>query len=145
VRPQTGVAVRGARILADYLTLTGYLEKLDGQYRLTISSAAFLNKASPTYLGSITDFLCAPEMLDLALADPAAAVRAGGSPGLANVAPDNPVWIKFAKAMVPWAAPQASHVAHVVAGFPKPPTKVLDIAAGHGLYGIVIAKMVPSA
>jgi len=40
-------------------------------------------------------------MTTLFLDDPASFVRNGGSVGLAHLAPDHPVWVKFAKAMVP--------------------------------------------
>ena len=57
----------------------------------------------------------------------------------------NPVWVRFARAMVPFAAATAKRVAAHVATFPEPPYTVLDIAAGHGLYGIEVAKMLPEA
>lgn len=142
---RTGAAVRGARILSDFLTIRGFLEKHDGAYRLTPSSAMFLDRRSPAYLGSCIDFMASPEMLELALTDPAQTVRNGGSPGLANVASDNPVWVKFARAMVPWAAPLAHGIAAQAASWPTPPRKVLDIAAGHGAYGIALAQALPSA
>jgi hypothetical protein len=142
---RTGAAVRGARILADFLTIRGFLEKHDGAYSLTPSTAAFLDRRSPTYFGSTIDFIASPEMLELVLADPAKTVRTGGSPGLANVASDNPVWVKFARAMVPWAAPLAHGIAAQVSSWSTAPRKVLDIAAGHGLYGIALAQALPSA
>jgi SAM-dependent methyltransferase len=145
VAARVGAAVRGVRILCDYLTILGFLAKEGAHYRLTPSSAAFLARSSPAYLGSIADFLAAPEMISLWLDDPPSYVRNGGSPGLANVAPDNPVWVKFAKAMVPFMGPQAAGLAAEVAGWPRPPRRVLDIAAGHGMYGIAVAKAVPQA
>jgi ubiquinone/menaquinone biosynthesis C-methylase UbiE len=96
-------------------------------------------------MGKSIDFLAAPEMLELFLSDPASYVRRGGSSGLAHVSPDNPVWVRFAKAMMPFAATTAKRVAAHVATFPNPPNTVLDIAAGHGLYGIEIAKVFPDA
>jgi SAM-dependent methyltransferase len=145
VAARVGAAVRGVRILSDYLTIYGFLTKEGSRYRLTPSSAAFLARSSPTYLGSIADFLAAPEMVSLWLDDPPSYVRNGGSPGLANVAPDNPVWVKFAKSMMPFMGPQAAGLAAEVAGWPRPPRRVLDIAAGHGMYGIAVAKAVPGA
>jgi predicted O-methyltransferase YrrM len=135
---------RGVRILCDFLTVKGFLEKADGRYRLTPSTATFLDRSSPAYMGSVLGFLTSPEMIELILSDPAAVVRAGGSPGLANIAPDNPVWIKFAQSMEAWAAPQAGHVVQLAATWPSPPRKVLDIAASHGLYGIMLAEAFPA-
>lgn len=142
---RTGAAERGVRILADVLTVRGFLEKQDGSYRLTPSSAAFLDRRSPSYIGSIIDFMASPEMIELAMADPVGAVRNGGSTGMANVANDNPVWVKFARAMAPWAGPLAQGIATQVASWPTSPRKVLDIAAGHGLFGIMLAKALPAA
>jgi ubiquinone/menaquinone biosynthesis C-methylase UbiE len=72
-------------------------------------------------------------------------VRRGGSGGLAHLAPDNPVWVRFAKAMMPVAAVTAKRVGAFVLGLSHPPYTVLDVAAGHGLFGIEIAKLFPEA
>jgi len=142
---KVGAAERGARILADYLTIQGFLTKGDGVYALTPSSATFLDKRSPAYLGSAPDFLSSPEFRALVFTDPAAVVRAGGSLGLGNIGPDDPIWIKFARAMAPLVTPTARAVATLVAAWPASPGKVLDIAAGHGIFGISIALAVPGA
>jgi ubiquinone/menaquinone biosynthesis C-methylase UbiE len=145
IAARTGAAARGARILADYLVVRGYLTKQDGRYRLTPDSAAFLDRRSPTYVGGVADFLAAPENIALMLNDPAATVRAGGSPGLSHIASDNPVWVKFARAMVPFVAPIAQAVAAQVREWPAPPRQVLDIAAGHGMFGLLLAQALPEA
>ncbi len=46
---------------------------------------------------------------------------------------------------MPFAATTAKRVAAHVATFPDPPYTVLDIAAGHGYYGIEVAKILPEA
>ena len=104
----TGAAVRGVRILCDYLTVRGHLEKQGDQYRLTQSTAAFLDRSAPSWMGSVVEYLAAPEMMALFLGDPAAFVRNGGSIGLANNAPDHPIWVKFARAMGPSRIPVAT-------------------------------------
>ncbi len=142
---RTGAAERGLRILCDYLTVLGLLKKQDLHYSLTHAAGTLLNESSPFAMGSIVDFVAAPEMIDLLLRDPASYVRNGGSIGLANLSPDHPVWVRFARAMVPFAAANARRLAAHVAALPKPPYTVLDIAAGHGLYGIEVAKVVPDA
>ncbi|CAE6824193.1 methyltransferase [Paraburkholderia haematera] len=136
---------RGVRILCDYLTVQGFLQKETGCYRLTPSTSVFLSTSSPAWMGSIVDFFAAPEMIALWLDDPVAFVRNGGSIGLGNMAPDHPVWVKFARAMVPFVAPIAQNIAQQVGTWPQAPKRVLDIAAGHGLFGISIAKAVPGA
>jgi O-methyltransferase domain/Dimerisation domain len=144
VSKRIGASERGIRILCDYLTVNGFLEKEHGRHRLTPSSQSFLTRASPAYLGGIVDFLASPEMIGLWLTDPSSFVRKGGSLGLANLAPDNPVWIKFARAMVPFVAPIASMISSEIAAWPMQPKQVLDIAAGHGLFGISLAEAIPS-
>jgi SAM-dependent methyltransferase len=141
---KVGAAERGARILADYLTIQGFMTKTDGVYALTPSSATFLDRRSPAYLGSAPDFLASPEFRTLVFADPAGVVRSGGSIGLANLRPDDPIWIKFARAMAPLVTPTARAFADLVSAWPTLPMKVLDIAAGHGVFGISIALAAPA-
>jgi hypothetical protein len=146
VAARTGASLRGVRILCDDLTVLGFLEKdRNRRYRLTRATEVFLTTPSPSWVGSIVDFFAAPEMMALWLEDPVSYVRNGGSLGPANVAPDNPVWLKFAKAMVPFQAPAAKGVAQDVGAWPSPPRKVLDVAAGNGIFGIAIALAVPQA
>ena len=139
-----GAPIRGLRILCDYLTVQGFLEKSVTRYAATPSSRAFLDRRSRSFMGSIVDFHAAPEMCELFLGDPVAYVRNGGAVGLGSVAPDHPVWAKFARAMIPVMLPVADAIAKQVAAWPQPPGKVLDIAAGHGVFGIAIAKTIPT-
>lgn len=136
---------RGVRILCDYLTVQGFLQKEAQRYRLTPSTTVFLTVSSPSWMGSIVDFLAAPEIMSQWLEDPVSFVRNGGSVGLGTIAPDNPIWVKFARAMVPFVAQAAQDIAQQVGASAKPPQRVLDIAAGHGLFGVAIAKAVPGA
>lgn len=84
---KAGASVRGVRILCDYLTARGHLEKHGDHYRLTQATATFLDRRAPSWMGSVVEYLAAPEMVALFLGDPAAFVRKGGSIGLANNAP----------------------------------------------------------
>jgi len=119
----TGAAVRGTRILCDYLTVRDHLEQLGDQFRLTPSTGAFLDRSVPSWMGSVVEYLAAPEMMDLFLGNPAADVRNGGSIGLANNAPDHPIWVKFARAMGPSRVPIATKIASELAV--SSPRKVL--------------------
>jgi 2-polyprenyl-3-methyl-5-hydroxy-6-metoxy-1,4-benzoquinol methylase len=141
----TGGSARGLRILCDYLSVQGFLEKADGRYTPTAASRAFLDRRSPTYMGSIVDFHASPDMCTMFLADPVAYIRNGGAVGLGSVAPDHPVWATFARAMAPIMAPIARIIARQIAASPPLPGKILDVAAGHGLFGIAVAKAVPEA
>jgi ubiquinone/menaquinone biosynthesis C-methylase UbiE len=143
VAAQTGASARGVRILCDYLTVQGFLEKDRDHYRATPATDMFLTTTSPACMGSVADFIASPEMISLWLDDPISYVRNGGSTGLANIAPDHPVWVKFAKAMVPLIGPAAHAIAAEVSAWPAPPRQVLDIAAGHGMFGITLAQAIP--
>src|SRR5664279_4699937 len=53
---------RGTRILCDFLVVSGLLQKVDGHYRHTPSSAAFLDPTSPTCIASVARFLSLPAL-----------------------------------------------------------------------------------
>jgi ubiquinone/menaquinone biosynthesis C-methylase UbiE len=135
------VAERGARILADYLTIQGFLIKEGNRYKLTPDSAVFLDRKSPAYMGSLLGFLHAPKFID-AFQNLTQAVRKGGTVAgeSGTVAPEHPLWVEFAKSMIPMMAKPAEEIALLVSKSRPKVNKVLDIAAGHGLFGIEIAK-----
>jgi ubiquinone/menaquinone biosynthesis C-methylase UbiE len=62
-----------------------------------------------------------------------------------TVAPENPIWVKFARAMAPMMALPAQLTAKLVDPAADRKLKILDIAAGHGLYGLAFAKNNPQA
>jgi SAM-dependent methyltransferase len=138
---------RGVRILCDFLVVAGLLQKEDGRYRHTPSSAAFLDPASPTCLASIARFLSLPEMRAPYehLADIVRSGRKTVLPGEGSVEPENPIWVEFAQSMGPMMAPMAGPLGTIVLAGRSGPMRVLDIAAGHGLFGIEIAKQNPQA
>ena len=130
---------RGMRILCDYLVMLGFLTKEDKSYGLTADSGLFLDRQSKAYLGGALEFLLSP-MLISGFDDVAAAIRKGGtviSEG-GTIAPENPIWVKFARAMAPMMAMPADVIAKLVGDEER--LKVLDIAAGHGLFGIAVAR-----
>lgn len=132
---------RGMRILCDFLCIMGFLKKDDNRYSLTPDSALFLDKRSPAYLGCATEFISAP-MITEPFKDFAEAVRKGGTtmPEGGTVSPDNPIWVKFARAMAPMMALPAQLLQKLVDPAADRKLKILDIAAGHGLYGVEFAK-----
>lgn len=136
-----GGTERGVRILCDFLTMSGILEKHDGHYRHTPTSAAFLDPRSPACLASISRFLGNPQMHE-PYAHLAEIVRNGHTtlPGQGSVEPENPVWVDFAHSMAPMMAPMAAPLGGIVLEGLSGPLRVLDIAAGHGLFGIEVAK-----
>lgn len=142
---EASCAERGVRILCDYLVVAGFLTKSGDRYALTPSSKVFLSRRSPAYMGAAIEFIAAPEMLSLFLDDPAGCVRNGGAKGLANLSADNPVWLRFARAMGSFTGVSAQALASEVALWQQPPGKVLDIAAGPGCFGIEMARAIPLA
>lgn len=142
---KTATSVRGMRILCDFLTVIGLLSKQDGVYAATEPSKRYLDRSSPAWIGSAIDFFAAPEMLSLVLDDPVSYVKRGGSAGLAHLAPDHPIWVRYANAATPIARVTAKRAAAYLATPPSPPAAVLDVAAGHGYYGIELAKAFPEA
>jgi hypothetical protein len=137
---------RGIRILCDFLCILGLLEKHDGHYRHSPTSALFLDPRSPACMASMTQFL-ASATVQGQFAHLADIVRNGRTslPGEGSVEPNNPVWVDFAHAMAPMMAPLAAPLAALALDGRSGPVRVLDIAAGHGLFGIEIAKMEPHA
>jgi hypothetical protein len=138
-------AERGVRILCDFLVINGFLTKSDNSYALTADSALFLDRKSPAYMGHAIDFLLSP-MLDDAFKDVAAVVRKGGTllPDQGSIAPEHPAWVDFARAMAPLMAMPAQEIAGIVEVGAGAPIKILDIAAGHGLFGIAFAQKHPN-
>lgn len=131
---------RGVRILCDYLVVKGFLTKNESAYGLTPESGAFLDQRSPAYVGGMRHFLHQPEFMRSAQ-ELTEAVRTGTTQiysGGGTVTPDNPIWVEFAKSMAAMVAPAAKGIAQLLAE--DPPRRVLDMAAGHGLFGIVIAQ-----
>ena len=139
-------SARGVRILADYLTILGFLRKHDDRYELTPDSDAFLKRTSPTYLGGMLEFLLTPKLKEC-FQNLTAAVRRGGTATSdeGTVSYDNPIWVAFARAMGPMMQLPAQLLAALVGGDHARPLRVLDLAAGHGLFGIAIAKQYPKA
>jgi 2-polyprenyl-3-methyl-5-hydroxy-6-metoxy-1,4-benzoquinol methylase len=141
-----GASERGIRILCDFLAIYGILVKEDGRYRHSPASAAFLDPRSPASLASIAQFLG-----NQAMREPyehlAEIVRSGRTilPGEGSVEPENPIWVQFAETMAPMMAPMAGPLGAAVLDGHTGPMRVLDIAAGHGLFGIEIAKQNPEA
>ena len=132
---------RGVRILCDYLTLSGFLSKNSMHYGLAPDAALFLDRRSPAYMGSAVRFLQAPEIVR-AYDNLAEAVRRGGTvmPADGTVTPENPIWVEFARSMAPLMMMPAEAIAKIVGSSPGGQCRVLDIAAGHGLFGIAIAR-----
>jgi hypothetical protein len=137
---------RGVRILADYLTIIGFLKKSEERYELTADSAVFLDRKSPAYLGGTLQFLLAPSLVEC-FTQLTAAVRKGGTAVSddGTVSQDNPIWVDFARGMAPLMHLPAQLLLPLIGGDRAQPLRVLDVAAGHGMFGIVVAQQYPNA
>ena len=147
IAAKTGAAEKGARVLCDFMTVHGFLTKGDGKYALTQESAFFLDRKSPACVASMAGFLGSKQTR--ARFDAlTAAVRKGGSvwaEGADNTKPNDEFWVAFARSMAGLAVPSSQVVAGLLRAEEGKPCKVLDIAAGHGMYGITIAAKNPKA
>lgn len=133
------VAERGARIVCDFLVVNGFLTKSGEKYGLTDESATFLDRKSPAYMGSCTGFLL-NEAMRSNFRKLSEAVRKGGAHNAEMLDPESHVWVEFANSMAPMMMMASQGMAQMVLGHEKRPLKVLDIAAGHGLFGIAILR-----
>jgi len=142
-----GASPRGIRILCDALTVDQLLIKTDDRYSLTQDAAVFLDSRSPAYMGNAFKFLMRPSMLEN-MDKMAEAVKLGGAPAdRSSLAPDDPVWVDFARGMAPMMFPAAQAIAQLLqhALAKTSSAKVLDIAAGHGTFGITVAQFASNA
>jgi 2-polyprenyl-3-methyl-5-hydroxy-6-metoxy-1,4-benzoquinol methylase len=145
IAEKTRAAERGIRILCDYLTVHHLLEKSGDAYALVPESAAFLSRQSPAYLGTTASFLTRPE-LNRNFDHLTDAVRQGGvAAGQNMIEGENPLWVEFARSMMPMMVPNAHAIADAIDAAGAGPIKVLDLAAGHGIFGITIAQRNPRA
>jgi 2-polyprenyl-3-methyl-5-hydroxy-6-metoxy-1,4-benzoquinol methylase len=139
-----GASPRGVRILADNLTILGFLIKNADRYELTPDSAVFLDRQSPAYIGNAVEFLLSPELTGM-YDHLASTIRRGtiAHSELGTLAPEHPVWIHFARSMGSMMTPAACGLADLITLPSDRETKVLDVSASHGKYGIAFAEKNP--
>ncbi len=134
---------RAIRMLCDFLTSVGFVTKSGAGYALTPDSAAFLTRRSPAYLGGTAEFLYSADVAR-AFDSLTETIRHDG-PRANFVSDENPAWVRFAHAMTPVMMPAAQAIAALLDAPSAGPMRVLDIAAGHGIFGIVLARENPRA
>src|SRR4029077_5064552 len=125
----------------------GFLTKAGNHYSLTRDTAFFLDRESPAFMGDAFRFMMHPTQLTKfeRLAD---AARSGGSPDEEGaLAPEEPIWVDFARVMAPMMVPAAQAIAGLLHTelAARPSVKILDIAASHGVFGITAAHRLPKA
>ena len=142
IAPLCGGTQKGVRVLCDYLTVHGLLIKSGNRYALAPDTAALLDKRSPRYMGQVAGFFTHPVMV-AKYNDVAALVRRGGAADH-TLSPNEEMWVEFARSMAPMFDLPASIAAPFLV-VPGTPARVLDVAAGHGLFGIHTALHNPVA
>lgn len=132
---------RGVRILSDYLVVHGLLLKRNGEYELTPDAKVFLSRKSPAYAGGAAEFLLSDELMG-SFKKLSESARKGGTAvsDEGTIAPEHPVWCSFARAMGGLMFAPAQALAEMLKFDPSKPMKILDVAAGHGTWGICMAK-----
>ena len=137
---------RGIRILCDYLSILGVVVKQEDQYFHSPTSGAFLDPQSPACIASIVKVLNNPIMMD-SYDHLSKVIRQGYTnlPGQGTVEPEHPIWVEFAHNMAPMMAPMTAPLGNAVLNGNRGPMRVLDVAAGHGLFGIEVARQNPQA
>jgi 2-polyprenyl-3-methyl-5-hydroxy-6-metoxy-1,4-benzoquinol methylase len=131
----SGASHRGLRALCDYLTVQGHLQKQGARYSLTLNSRLYLTTASPAYFGSAVKFF-ASDATVAAFCRLRQTVQQGTPSAPDFVELD---WVEYARSMAPLAEPTAQFAAAALAVDSAGPIQVLDLGAGHGLYGLAIA------
>jgi 2-polyprenyl-3-methyl-5-hydroxy-6-metoxy-1,4-benzoquinol methylase len=136
---------RGIRILCDYVAVGGLITKTDGKYGLAPDAAAFLSRKSPAYMGSVHKFLLSPDSV-AHIAELTTTVKNGTvADKEGSTKPENPIWVEFARSMAPMMAVPAEILAKTIGAAEGKKWKVLDVAAGHGLFGVAVARHNPNA
>ena len=142
-----GVPERGVRVVCDCLAVMGFLSKSGNRYSLTPDSAAFLDRRSPAYLGTTLRFMLHPQQIEKMQRLTDTVRNNKPEEGSFTLQPEDPMWVEFARGMAPLMVPAAQAIAQLLrpalAG--KSGTKVLDIAAGHGTFGITLAEQLHNA
>jgi 2-polyprenyl-3-methyl-5-hydroxy-6-metoxy-1,4-benzoquinol methylase len=142
IAPLCDGTVKGVRVLCDYLTVHGFLTKTGADYGVAADVAPLLDRHSPSYMGSVAGFFTHPVMI-AKYDDVAGLVRRGGAADH-TLNPNEPIWVEFARRMAPMFTIPARRAAELVTT-PGVPTRVLDIAAGHGFFGIHVGLYNPAA
>lgn len=143
IAEKCGASERGTRILCDFLVISGFLTKDGISYGLTPDTAMFLDKRSPAYMGTVSEFVLSPNLVEN-FNHLTEAVRKGGTAGETKpLEPDHPIWVRFARAMAPMTVMPSRLMAQLADPTKDKKLRVLDIAAGHGLYGLAFAKENP--
>lgn len=134
----TRASERGLRVLCDNLAVHQHLVKEGHRYRLSLNSRVYLSKDSPAWFGSVIGFLASDAYIE-AFRDLLRSVKRG------RARSPKTNWPDFARLMSPLAHHVAEFMAEAMHVDSAGPIQILDVAAGHGLYGLALAARNPAA
>jgi SAM-dependent methyltransferase len=140
----TGASERGLRGIMNVLTGFGFLGRSGEKYTLTPESEAFLVSTKPSFQGGIfkhTSQQLLPKWLGLN------DVVATGKPvRTVNAEDDGTAFFKsFVQDIFPLSYPAAKVLGqHLALGAKQGAVRVLDLAAGSGVWGIALAQSAPN-
>lgn len=137
--------LKSIRALCNLLCVLGLLRKSGDGYAIAQAVLPYLGPGSESGFLDVLGFLTSPEIMSMYLSDPEEYVRNGGAAGLGVTSENDPVWTKFATAMIPVALPASRLAASKIKSLRLSISHVLDVAAGHGRYGIAMAHAYPAA
>ena len=152
VASESGASLRGIRAVMNALIGLKFLRKDDGRYALTPESAAFLVRGKPQFLGDQLGDMqvkwraTAPETgrwrMWLDIND---VVRAGKSAAPVNLEQHGGEYFKgFVEALFATNYRAALTLAEALGiAHKEKPVRVLDLAAGSGVWGIALARKSP--
>lgn len=142
IAARIGCPVRSTRILANALTALGLLVKDGAKYALTPTTETFLVSGKPTFIGSMASLFGSHTFWEGSERFAEAVKNDGTVLSMHAETPKAPFWEMFAQCTGPMAFPASAaldgHLASWIAG--KAKVRVLDIAAGSGIYGFTLAK-----
>jgi 3-hydroxy-5-methyl-1-naphthoate 3-O-methyltransferase len=140
----TGASERGLRAIMNVLVGLNFLAKTEGKYALTPESETFLVSTKPSFFGGIlkhTSGQLIPKWLEMN------EIVATGKPAVAvnEQSAGSEFFQKFVIDIFPMSYPSAQALAnHLAHGKSATPVRVLDLAAGSGVWGIAQAQTAPN-
>jgi len=143
---ETHCSERGAMAILDLLTSVDLLVKdADGTYALTPESATFLVSGKPSFQGGFFRHLSKDLLPNFLQLDDA--VRTGNPSRAVNHNDEGAAFFKtFVEDLMPMNFPAARTVAHeLLTHRQDETTRILDVAAGSGVWGIAVAEVFPKA
>lgn len=139
----SGSSVRGLRAIMNALVGMQMLNREDGHYSLASESAEFLVRGKPGYLGGVIKHTSRQLIpMWLRLSD---IVHAGGpAAGVNQQGPGSEFFQEFVEDIFPMSYPAAQNLARALGvASANAPVKVLDLAAGSGVWSIALAEVSP--